>query len=395
MSRIYVEFAGLKEVGQECKEISSRLDTINSDFRHMVRSLDWDVRFREDIDHKADQIAAKMQRYSDALKDYQNFVTDACAAYEKLDSYSNKTNRMDSSSKGVDASNPSFWEAFKKRFGYKDVLGSFGNAGKLYKKTDALLSADSWAGWAKSGIGAAGVLFNVYKDAKKYEKIGRAIGGKTAAANFLKKELGLKAAGYASKASNPVSRFFNNLHNKTSPYSFEKTLEPLTGAKGAGKTLLAWGEIAATGVLNAFDNIEEQKQSGGTMSNERVLAETVSETLIDTAAAYAGKALIGAAITAATGSVAAPVVVAAASCVAVAGINAGVEALTGKSATEWISDTVLNIAEGAGNELVNGAQAAGEWAWNTVTDVGKNIGDGISNGADAVVKWFDGMKFAW
>lgn len=104
------------------------------------------------------------------------------------------------------------------------------------------------------------------------------------------------------------------------------------------------------------------------MSNARVAAETISETAIDTVVTYGGAAVVGAAITAATGVVAAPVVVAAATGVAVAGINAGVEALTGKSATEWVSDAIL--------------------------DTGINVGKAIGKASKATANWFKNLSFA-
>ena len=56
----------------------------------------------------------------------------------------------------------------------------------------------------------------------------------------------------------------------------------------------------------------------------------------------------------------------------VAGINAGIKALTGKPVTEWVSDGIL--------------------------DIGKAIGKGVSNMAKkaskAVGKWFKKLSFA-
>lgn len=123
-----------------------------------------------------------------------------------------------------------------------------------------------------------------------------------------------------------------------------------------------------TGVSNLFSNFDEQKKSNGKMSNARVAAETISETAIDTVVTYGGAAVVGAAITAATGVVAAPVVVAAATGVAVAGINAGVEALTGKSATEWVSDAIL--------------------------DTGINVGKAIGKASKVTANWFKNLSFA-
>ena len=97
------------------------------------------------------------------------------------------------------------------------------------------------------------------------------------------------------------------------------------------------------------------------MSTGRVIAETVSETVIDTVVATAGSAIVGAAIATVTGAVAAPAVVAIATGVALDGINAGVEALTGESATEWVSDAVLNKACAVGSAVKDGAKAVAKW----------------------------------
>ena len=166
-----------------------------------------------------------------------------------------------------------------------------------------------------------------------------------------------------------MSRFYNNLHNTTSSFNLKDAFAPLTGAKGVKTTVAAWAGVALTGVTNAFGNIQEQKASNGTMSTGRVVAETISETALDTVITYGGSAVVGAAITAATGVVAAPVVVAVATGAGLAAINAGVEAWTGKSATEWASDFVIDTAV--------------------------NVGKGISNGAKAVGNWFNNLSFAW
>ncbi|WP_443771066.1 hypothetical protein, partial [Anaerostipes sp.] len=192
---------------------------------------------------------------------------------------------------------------------------------------------------------------------------------KNSVSYFLKKQVGFRKVGHASTAGNPMSKFYNNLHNTTSAFNLHDAFAPLTGAKGVKTTVVAWAGVALSGVTNAFSNIEEQKKTNGTMSTGRVIAETISETALDTVIAYGGSAVVGAAITAATGVVAAPVVVAVATGAGVTVINAGVEAWTGKTTTEWASDFMLD----------------------TVVNVGK----GISSGAKAVGNWFNQFSFAW
>ena len=167
--------------------------------------------------------------------------------------------------------------------------------------------------------------------------------------------------GRASTASSASARFYNNLHNTTSPYKLSGVFNSFTGNAGIVSSVASWAGLALSGVTNAFSNIEEQKESNGTMSTGRVIAETISETIIDTAIAGVSSAVVGAGIAAVTGAVAAPVVVAAAAGVALWGINAGCEAAFGVSATEAISDFVLNTVSSAGNAISDGVKAVASW----------------------------------
>ena len=168
----------------------------------------------------------------------------------------------------------------------------------------------------------------------------------------------------SSTAKNPFTRFANNLTNKTSPFNaqFKNVVDNFKGANGVGKAVASWGAVAVNGVLNWFNNKDEQANSNGTMSDGRVIAETITETAVDTALTYGTGIVVGAAVTAALGTVAAPgVVVVAASGAVVAGLNAGVKALTGKTTTEWISDAVLDTGEAIGNAAKNVSESIGSW----------------------------------
>ena len=108
------------------------------------------------------------------------------------------------------------------------------------------------------------------------------------------------------------------------------------------------------------------------MSDGRAVAETIGETVVDTALTYGGSILVGAAV-AALAPVSLPgIAVTAISGAIVAGVNVGVEALTGKSATEWISDTVLDMGEAALTK----------------------VGNAISCVGDTVSSWFSRLSFA-
>ena len=108
------------------------------------------------------------------------------------------------------------------------------------------------------------------------------------------------------------------------------------------------------------------------MSDERVVAETISETIVDTALTYGGSILIGAAV-AALAPVSLPgIAVTAISGAILTGLNVGVEALTGQSATEWISDAILDLGGAALSK----------------------IGSAVSSVGNTVSSWFGQLPFA-
>lgn len=87
MPRVYVEFSGLKQAENRCKDISSKVDTIRSDFQHTIQQLDWDVRFESNINNTASKISKKLDQYARALNACQSFLEETHNAYAKLDAY--------------------------------------------------------------------------------------------------------------------------------------------------------------------------------------------------------------------------------------------------------------------------------------------------------------------
>lgn len=260
-------------------------------------------------------------------------------------------------------------------YGWKEALDGAGYISKIYGLIDDIKNADSWRDYIKSGGDIYEFLEEAAKTYKNYKKIGNAVGSKKAMTWWFKNITGLKPLGRASTAKNPMTRFWNNLTNKTSPFKakFDDILDGFKGKKGVGKAVASWGAVLVDSVLNWFDNKEEQANSNGTMSDGRVVAETITETAIDTAIGYGASIVVGAAITTALGTVAAPgVVVVALSGLVVAGLNAGVKALTGKTTTEWLSDCILDGAENIAKVVSKKAQKV----------------------SDAIGKWFNNLSFA-
>lgn len=369
MPRIYVEFSGLNQIGSRCKSVASSVDSIQSDFQRTVRQLDWDIRFESNINSTATQLSRKLESYSRTLESYQRFIEDARGEYVKLNEYKKTTDYFEK----IDVVIPHlvgpggqlkiFTDEFLSNYGWKEILSGAGYIGTIYNLINDIRDGKSWRDLAKTGVDTYRFLSGAAKTYNNYKKIGNAVGTKTAMAWRAKNITGLKPLGRASTAKNPFTRFANNLTNKTSPFNaqFKNIVNNFKGANGVGKAVASWGTVAVNGVLNWFSNKDEQANSNGTMSDGRVIAETITETVVDTALTYGTGIAVGAAVTAALGTVAAPgIVVVAASGAVVAGLNAGVKALTGKTTTEWISDTILDTGEAIGSAVSNAAKNVSE-----------------------------------
>ena len=369
MPRIYVEFSGLNQIGSRCKSVASSVDSIQSDFQRTVRQLDWDIRFESNINSTATQLSRKLESYSRTLESYQRFIEDARGEYVKLNEYKKTTDYFEK----IDVVIPHlvgpggqlkiFTDEFLSNYGWKEILSGAGYIGTIYNLINDIRDGKSWRDLAKTGVDTYRFLSGAAKTYNNYKKIGNAVGTKTAMAWWAKNITGLKPLGRASTAKNPFTRFANNLTNKTSPFNaqFKNIVNNFKGANGVGKAVASWGTVAVNGVLNWFSNKDEQANSNGTMSDGRVIAETITETVVDTALTYGTGIVVGAAVTAALGTVAAPgIVVVAASGAVVAGLNAGVKALTAKTTTEWISDTILDTGEAIGSAVSNAAKNVSE-----------------------------------
>lgn len=257
-----------------------------------------------------------------------------------------------------------FIDEFKSKYSWKEILSGAGYIGTIYDLITDIKKGKSWRDFAKTGVDVYQFFSGAAKTYKNYKKIGNVVGTKTAMTWWAKKVTGLKPLGRASTARNPVARFVNNLTNKTSPFNaqFKNVINNFKGTNGVGKAVASWGAVAVNGVMNFFSNKEEQATSNGKMSDARVVAETITETAVDTVLTYGAGIVVGAAVTTVLGSVAAPgVLVVAASGLVVAGLNAGVKALTGKTTTEWISDGILNTGKAIGKATNVAVKAVGKW----------------------------------
>lgn len=366
MPRIYVDFSKLDNIGNRCKLLSSQIDIIQDDFQHTINSLDWDIRFKSNINSTATQLSKKLDQYSKNLEVLQQFIEGAQSEYIKLDEYK-KT--LLSNIKVVPIIMPPILgpggqynpKNLISQIDWKEIISSFGDAGKLFGIVYSIFGAKNWIDWSDLGINVTKAITSIAKDFNHYNKIGRAIGTSNSDGYFWRNFFGFNNVGRASTASSASARFYNNLHNTTSPYKLNSIFDSFAGKKGAVSAVASWAGLALSGFSHAISNIKEQKESNGTMSTGRVIAETISETAIDTAISAIATPVVGAAIATVTGTVAAPAVVVITTGIALSAINAGVEAATGQSAVEWTSDLILNNTIAMRDSIVGGTEAIGNW----------------------------------
>ena len=85
MPRVYVQFAGMKQLEDSWTSIASQIEEIQSNFSSTVKNLDWDIQCQSDISAAASRLSGSLENYQQALKSYQSFFQQAYDAYQKLD----------------------------------------------------------------------------------------------------------------------------------------------------------------------------------------------------------------------------------------------------------------------------------------------------------------------
>ena len=85
MARIYVTFSEMKEMAENCAAIRSQLEQIKDNCQSAVRELDWDVRCEPEIANAASRLAGRLEEEARALRGFQEFLQQACTAYENTE----------------------------------------------------------------------------------------------------------------------------------------------------------------------------------------------------------------------------------------------------------------------------------------------------------------------
>lgn len=381
MSEFDVKICYMRNFANEAKEIAEQLGKLQKEIEIIHRNMGFEASACTNIESRLSRIEGYVDIEKKIMNSYRIGIEDVLAQYKNSEQIiCNMVTGNSASDKSIENTGVVtergnvFLNEFSQNYGWKEILKGAGYFGTVYDLVQDINKGKTWTDFARTGVKVGQFVLSAARTFNKYKKIGRAVGTKTAMAWWGKKITGLKPLGRVSIAKNPLTRFKNNLTNKTSPFSaqIKNVVKDFKGANGVGRAVASWANVAVTGVTNWFANKEEQAASNGKMSDARVIAETITETVVDTALVYGAGIVAGAAVSALLPVAAPGIVVVAASGALVAGINAGIKALTGKPVTEWVSDGIL--------------------------DIGKAIGKGVSNMAKkaskAVGKWFKKLSFA-
>ena len=381
MSEFDVKICYMRNFANEAKEIAEQLGKLQKEIEIIHRNMGFEASACTNIESRLSRIEGYVDIEKKIMNSYRIGIEDVLAQYKNSEQIiCNMVTGNSASDKSIENTGVVtergnvFLNEFSQNYGWKEILKGAGYFGTVYDLVQDINKGKTWTDFARTGVKVGQFVLSAAITFNKYKKIGRAVGTKTAMAWWGKKITGLKPLGRVSIAKNPLTRFKNNLTNKTSPFSaqIKNVVKDFKGVNGVGRAVASWANVAVTGVTNWFANKEEQAASNGKMSDARVIAETITETVVDTALVYGAGIVVGAAVSALLPVAAPGIVVVAASGALVAGINAGIKALTGKPVTEWVSDGIL--------------------------DIGKAIGKGVSNMAKkaskAVGKWFKKLSFA-
>lgn len=344
MSQFKVQTKQMRQQGSALYECKRRLDWLASDVAAVRQKLPANIGSRANIDASLRTIKKRIEKQQDIMAEMHTCLLNACEFYE------NTENTLTGKAGGkslLDRLKGAGVKMVSKAGVAGTLIGTF-----LDTPKGSLLEQALHLGKAVSKSGEAIAKWS--KIATESGKLAR-ISGKAAQKSFLSKSFGLqKYTASPSKAAAWSTRFKNNFYKE----DWTDDILPKSGWKIAGVTFTA----ALCGISNY------QEYHSGEISSSRAVAETVTETAVSLVSGALTKAAVGAAVIAA--APAAPAIIVGAAVVgATVLIDKGFEAITGKGATEFISDAILDTAEAVIPHAVNAVKTGIEkiaCGWKTI-----------------------------
>lgn len=387
----------LTRLEQDLSDVSGRVSRIDT-------SADWWRKCRPKLSSGTSDARTGLKSIGKAIRTAQRNDKELASAMGKtIELFENTESSVCAMAGGAAKSEePGFWERFWNEFTGRLTWSSvLSGSNYIHDVMGLIQGAHGSMSYGELFRGTWKFMTKAAKEWKNYMKIGRAVGKGKATWWFFRNATGLKSAGYASTKAGFFSKIKANLTNKGSATNLRKAVSDyvgdFTGKNGVGTAVASWAGFVMDGISNYSANRQEQAESGGTMSDGRVWAETVTETVVGMAIDCGAKAVVGAVATSAvttalaavgiTAAGAPAIVVTAGSALIVAGIQAGVKAATDKTVTEWVSDAILdapqNIAK-AGETIKNGIRNGAQTIGNATKGIGQALG-----------RWFSKPSFAF
>lgn len=319
-----VDTACMEEQVRQMNEIARQLNSISSCVDDVNRQLRWNVNVSLAVRTRLNNDSGTISTLDNKASKMANVLADAVTLYTNAEKHAKKEANI-------------------------EVPGE----SKNFLHIDEDWFSITWGDLLKYNVAAVELFYKALSTLEDYLKIGNAVGVKQTTVNWLKNVVDWKVDGHWSVAKDPVTNFIKNFTNKTSPIRnyLKNACDDLFFKNGIGNAVVSWAGIVVDGLVNWVDNKGEQLESGGMMSDGRVWAETIMETGVETVMTYAAGAVATAAIaagaTAAGATVAIPAAVVTVIGVATVGaVNGITYLLTGETATEHISDEILDWGEG-------------------------------------------------
>lgn len=348
--------------------MENRVRETKNSFSNVSRKLDWDMKTASGINSMISDISVELERYVEILNGMSVFFQDSYNMYNQLDSENitrvstgfehslitnesegivssildwfgngtkyildNKYTAKIASKFGVIGGIASIPLALSRAFyddNYFNIKTLSGLKNVLEVGKHSMKAAHKLVDY-KIMIPRLGKLARMLPNQAKKIKWGKLVGSRS------------KLIGVTTK-SQLVGKTIKQKFTKTFAKALKKDLGEYT--KGGAKGVLKWGGVVLSAGINLVDNIGEFRDSKGEMTKTRVVAESVTETVVEIAKYTAISA--GIVATASLVSVTAPAW-------AVGGIAIGatvaIDFVVKKDTTEVISDWVLD----RGEDLIN------------------------------------------
>lgn len=360
MAKILIQYLKLKDFAQRERNIENKVANIRNRLKSVYKALDSDILSASGISRTLSRLVSELESEAAVFQSHSAYLDNTSVLYKECEDYITgiKTGG-DKAPAGGAPDSPYKVDWVSKVVDVLDVMGGAAGVAAVLARPFAnwldkgILNWSDKNGWGR-GIDILKALnggiisaADWMKSSANLKRLSR-MNPKMARDVAIKRLFGLDDA-FAGAARRSTKPGFAGWSYKFK-YDFgDKLIEEAESFTKSGfKSALKWGGVALSFASNAFQNYDEYKS--GKISSSRAVEETISETAIDVGKDILIGVGVAAAMAATVGS--APVLAVAATTVVVGvGLDMAFTAATGKSTTEFISDSLLDARDKAANTL--------------------------------------------